>query len=211
MAETVVKVEGLEDVQHMLTNLRTGARFAASIGINRTMDEAQAAIRQGLGDRFTLRRRAFVERTIYRKPGEDFASKTHLIGRVRVHDERDFLAKFERGGQKEPTRGRSALAVPVNVRRNKADIVTRANRVAALLQSGKAFVRGRFVFQKVGRGKRASINLAYVFKRRTPLPDSLRFAETGTRIILQRGADNIRGAIQAELDRGLTYRSGASK
>lgn len=209
MSDSQVRIEGLDEVAALLDELPRNALFGASIGLNRTMDEAQAEIRQSLPGHFTLRRKTFVERTIYRKPGEDFATKDRLLGRVRIHDDRDFLAKFEQGGTKTPTRGRRALAVPVDVKRTKTEVISKANQVRALLASGKAFVRGKYVFQVQGRGRNKRLTMAYVFKSSTPLPADLHFEDTGRGVIVRRAVPNLEGAIEVEISRGLTFRSGA--
>ena len=204
MSDFTMKMEGGAELQAALANLPRKAKFAASVGMNRTIDEAQAEIKRGLPGKFTLRRKAFVEGTIYRKPREDWATKDKLEARVRVHDERDFLSKFEQGGTKSPTRGRQALAIPIAVKRNKNDIVTKANSVKALLAAGKAYVRDGKVWMLKGRGKIKTRVLAYVFRKSVPIKASLRFVETGRQVIDARGAANVAGAIEKELAGGLS-------
>ena len=205
--EVTMKVEGLDEALKNLAAMPKQVRFGASIGLNRTMNEAQDAIRASLGAKFTLRRSPFVLNTIYRKPGEDFPTATTLEARVRVHDDRNQLAKFEDGGTKEPTRGRKMLAVPVSVRRNKNDIVTKANSVKALLASGKAYMRDGKVWLLSGRGKTKTRTLAYIFKRSVPTPKKLGFVEVGTKTIAARAKDNIEGAIVQNLTTGLNVTS----
>jgi hypothetical protein len=197
-------------LKRLFAEIGPKALFAASLGMNRTMNEAQDAIRQGLQWKFTVRRKSFIESTIYRQPGKDFASKTNLQAGVRIHEERNVLAKFEEGGLKLPTGGRKALAIPVGVKRNKNDIVTAANSVKALLASGKAFIKNGKVWQIMGRGKKKTLKLAYVFKKSVPLRPDLHFVATGSKVIMERAVPNIAGAIQIELDRGLTSKSGAA-
>lgn len=199
----------LARVLRVIEDIGPKAKFAASVGMNRTANEMQDAIRDTLPGHFTLRREQFILQTIYRKPGEDFASKDHLQAGVRIHEERDVLAKFEAGGIKTPTGGRRALAIPIDVKRNKSDIVTPANRVRALLASGKAFIKDGRVWQVVGRGASKRLRLAYVFKPSVKLPADLHFVETGTKVALDRFAPNVAGAIHLELERGLTSKSGA--
>jgi len=206
MIEIKVDEQALKAAIKAIGDVGPTARFAASVGMNRTLNEAQDAIRAGLGGNFTLRRERFIKDTIYRKPGEDFASKTTLVAGVRIREDRDVLAKFEAGGVKTPRTGK-ALAIPVGVKRNKADIVTKANSVRSLLASGKAFIKNGRVWQKIGRGKRAVLKLAYVFKPSVKLAPDLHFVETGAKVINERAVPNIAGAIQVELDRGLTSSS----
>lgn len=113
MSDFMMKVEGAEEINALLAKLPANAKYGAALGMNRTMDEAQAKVKAGLSGKFTLRRKSFIENTIYRKPGQDFATKDKLEARIQVNPERDFLAKFEEGGDKGPTRGRKALGVPV--------------------------------------------------------------------------------------------------
>lgn len=196
------------DVKAALEAIPGKAHFGASIGLNRTANEIQDEIRAGLDRRFTLRRSDFVKKTIYRKPGEDFASKKNLMARVRIHDERDFLAKFEKGGRKKPISGK-ALAIPQGgVRRNKRDIVTPSQGVRRLIESGKAFVKGDAVFQRTGRGKNRRPILAYLFRPSVPIPASLEFEVVARRVAERRLEANVAGAIEIELSRGLTSRSG---
>jgi len=200
-----------KEVEDFLAAMPGKAHFGASMGLNRTANEIQDEIRAGLDNRFTLRRADFVKKTIYRKPGEDFASKNKLNAAVRVHDERDFLAKFEKGGTKTPRTGK-ALAIPQGgVRRNKRDIVTKSQGVRALLAAGKAFIKGDAVFQRIGRGKARRPILAYLFRRSVKIPDSLRFEETARKVADNRLAANVAGAIEVELSRGLTTKSGPTK
>lgn len=200
-------LRSLADVQ---AQLRAAAprqvRFATSLGLNRTADEIQAAIRHSLAQRFTLRRRTWVERTIYRQPREDFARHTSLTAGVRIHPEHDILAKFEAGGVKRPREGRF-LAIPVGVRPTPSTVVPRHLRLRALLEGGRAFIRGGRVFRRLGRGRRARVELAYLFRPAVPIPRSLGFRATSERIAARRLVPNVAGAISIELSRGLTTRS----
>ena len=197
----------LKQVEAAIKAAGSKALFGASVGLNRTANEVQDGIRASLPGHFTLRRAEFVKQTIYRKPGEDFASKTKLQAGVRIREDRNFLAKFEAGGIKAPTEGRRFLAIPVGVKRNKNDIVTKANSIKALLASGKAFLKNGKVWLKTGRGGKI-LKLAYVLKPNVKIAPDLKFVETGTKIALARLAPNVIGAIQVELDRGLTSSNG---
>jgi len=200
-----------KDVVDFLAAMPGKAHFGASIGLNRTANEIQDAIRATLPGHFTLRRADFVKKTIYRKPGEDFASKHKLTAGVRIHEDRDFLAKFEEGGTKTPRAGRF-LAIPQGgVRRNKRDIITKSQGVRSLLAKGKAFIKQGAVFQLTGRGKARHPILAYLFRRSVKIPASLHFEDTARRVADQHLEANVAGAIEIELTRGLTSKSGPSK
>ena len=237
MSVTQIVVAGLEDVEAMMARLPENAKFGASIGLNRTADEVQAGIRAGLqGKGFTLRRKSFVEQTIYRKPGEDFATKAKLEARVRIHDERDVLAKHEEGGQKRPRQGR-VVAVPIGARPTKDALVpakyqlktlffnrqSRWSQVKTVATTKSKTARRRLLKRSVasdvtvtpdgrvwlteGRGKSRRSTLLWVFKKATWIPPRLRFEETGRSIATNRLRPNVEGAIEVELTRGLTTKS----
>ena len=170
-------------------------RFAASVGLNRTVDEAQREIQASLGSKFTLRRADFVKRTIYRKPGEDFATKDKLIAAVQVNPERDFLAKFEAGGDKTSKSG-GPVAIPIDIRRNKNDIVPKSQWVGALLAAKKAFIKNGLVLQRLGtKATGFEIRLAYIFKPSVRIRPVLKFVETARAVAARRLVPNVAGSI----------------
>lgn len=88
------------------------AAFATALAMNRTLDEAQEAERQGIAERFTLRPRgrAFINRLVKRRR-EDFATATRLTARLRIEgpegdlDRGQILTRHEDGGTRQPTSG----------------------------------------------------------------------------------------------------------
>ena len=226
----------LAHVERLLKDLPANARFGASVGMNRTANEMQDGIRASLPGKFTLRRRAFIEQTIYRKPGEDFATKDRLIAGVRIHDERDVLAKFEAGGVKRPRDGKS-VAVPLAARPSKGSVVPERFKLSTLFfnQRGlfsqaeailntkgrgrrrgllkasagaNVFVSNGIVYMRQGKGRGTKLVKLWVFKKETPLPASLHFVDTAKRIAATRLIPNVVGAIELEISRGLTTKSG---
>ena len=239
MTDFTMKLEGADEVNALLAKLPANARYGAALGMNRTMDEAQAEIRRGLSGKFTLRRKSFVENTIYRKPGEDWATKDKLEARVQVNADRDQLAKFEEGGDKRPRSGK-ALGVPVigGARPTKGAVVPekfklktlffsqqgllsqarsiagakkRSGRNALLKASAKKYVsmNGK-VFEIIGTKRAPRLKLLWVFRPSVRIAPKLRFAETGKRVIASRAEPNVSGAIEVEIMRGLTTKSGVS-
>lgn len=237
--EFTMKLEGADVVNSLLASLPANARYGAAVGMNRTLDEAQAAIQGGLPGKFTLRRQTFVRNTIYRKPREDWATKDRLEARVRVNEDRNVLEKFEEGGDKRPRSGK-ALGIPVlgGARPTKGAVVPekfklkalffsqqgllsqarsiagtkkRTGRKALLRASGKKYVsmNGK-VFEIVGTKATPRLKLLWVFKPSVRIAPKLRFVETGKRVIDRRGLSNILGAIEVEVTRGLTTKSGVS-
>lgn len=131
-----IKVTGTNAVRDELRRIGRQAPFAMSVALNNTANDAQKAIRGGLSA-FTLRRKTFVENTIYRKPGQDFATKTKLVATVRVNPERDFLAQHEEGGDKRPRSGAN-VAIPLPaVQPDRSVVIPRRLRPSGLRTNGQ--------------------------------------------------------------------------
>jgi hypothetical protein len=108
--------------------------FATAQALNRTANDVQKAQQSGMGDRFTLRRKTWVERSIKRGK-DDWASKKKMEAAVRVEaygdaSRSDVLAQHEKGGVKKPKRGRS-LAIPDQIRKNPKKVVPDKERPKA--------------------------------------------------------------------------------
>lgn len=106
--------------------------FAASNALNDTAKLFQYRERQHMGNIFTVRRKPWVDNSV---KITDFATKRSLTATVAIEapgqkNRSDILGKFETQTQKTPKSGRT-IAVPVDVRRSKADIITKANRPKA--------------------------------------------------------------------------------
>lgn len=249
MSDMMIKVDGMVELNELVAQLPRKTLFAVSMGMNRTMDEAQDAIRKRAASKFTLRRKTFVEQTIWRRPGlwphGDFANKDNPhSAAVRVNPDRDFLAKFEEGGSKRPRGGGvggagdkdRALAVPVGARPSKGAVVPTKYTLKALFfgqQSigsqaksvyGKrqgvrktllkrsvaqdvAVINGK-VFQVQGTKNKPKLNLLWVFKKATWIKPDLQFIKTGREVIERRAEANVAGAIEIEMTRLLTTKSG---
>lgn len=179
-----IEVLGEEAARRMFDEIGRQGPFALSRTLNALANKTQQTVQNQLGERFTLRRPDFVKRTIYRKPGQDFATKSKLEAAVRVHPDRNFLAKFEDGGTKTSTSG-SRLAVPIEVRRNKNEVITKANRPKALLNKPKVFKKGKLILQQVGRAKAAVTRVLYVLTRSVTIAPRLHMADTAKRVTEQ--------------------------
>jgi len=186
------------DVVEQLAGLDGQMRFAMSKALNATANDAQRAIQDSLASRFTLRRPEFIKRTIKRNKG-DFATKEMLVASVRIDPTRDLLAKFEDGGMKVPTNGR-AIAIPTeHVRRTKAQIVQASQRPRPLIASGKGFSKSGRLLMRIGRGARAMLRTAYVFKARVRIPKRLGFVDTATTSVDRTWEARTRAAIDSVL------------
>lgn len=194
MISVDVQTQGVVD---FLDQFSKQGKLAIVVALNRTADDVQKAVQDSLQDHFTLRRADFIKRTIYRKPGEDFATADHFAARVQVNPDRDVLAKFELGGDKVGATG-GRVAVPIDIRRNKSDIIPRLLRPRALLASGKAFINKQgAILERVGRGNgNSQYLLAYVLKPSVRITPSLGFEATALKTIDERFPINLEGAFE---------------
>jgi hypothetical protein len=165
LIELEVSVVDQSGVVGWLSGVRAQLPYATSVAINRTLDTAQAAIRTSLPEHFTIRRKDFIERTIYIGP-KDRARKDNLIGTVRVNPERDFLAKFETGGEKHSKSGK-ALAVPVIRARDKTMIIRRSDPLALKKLLEAIDARGGKVKQRRKKGQPPPTAMGDVFILKT--------------------------------------------
>jgi hypothetical protein len=166
--------------------------FALSLAINNTFLDFQKAERAHFAQVFTERRKDFLEKQGVKRIGPA-ATKRNLSITAGIDPKADFLVKFEGGTPKTPLSGRN-LAIPVDVKRNKADIVTRGNRPRAIIQrlgnktgAGSVFViqPGQAtrlnvrpgVYQRTG-AKGQKVKLLYAFAPQVKTPRVLAFAQT---------------------------------
>lgn len=169
-----ITIEGGESLTAALAACRQRAPAAMAKALNDTANSAQTRVRDGLASRFTLRRPDFMLRTIYRKPGQDFATTQQQQAAVGINPERNYFAKFEDGGRKTARSGRD-VAIPLPaVKRNKADVVTAANRPKGLL--GKPGVRkvvtphGTWIVQEKRKYKGMGARTEFLYKLQPDVP-----------------------------------------
>jgi hypothetical protein len=97
-----------------------------SVALNNLANIAQRVTQETVMQNFTVRQKPFILNTIKRQRPVDFATKQNLVSAVRVDQTRDFLAKFERGGEKHAIQGKPYVAVPSkDIRRNKRGLIPR--------------------------------------------------------------------------------------
>lgn len=188
----MIEINITADTSEAVQLLQTADRqlpFAISKALNETANEVQKAQRLEVQQHFTLRHPTFILNTIKIFPQER-ATKDRLTVVIRIDPDRDFLAKFEAGGEKRPLVGQF-LAVPAAIA-SKHDIIPSSLRPKALqiqphttsagkiqlkgLQGTYIIESGRFsgLFQRKGGVSR----LLYAFKKEVPLPASLHFEDT---------------------------------
>lgn len=174
--------------------------FARSLAVNKLGEAFQQAERARLGQIFTLRRKSFVELQGVKRLG-GIATKASPTVTYGIDPKASFLEKFEDQRVKRPTLGAGhSLAVPVQARRSRADIITTANRPKALIAKGKTrkgagrvFVLtakrgplGPGVFQTTGRKGRGAVKLLFAFESQVRIDPTLSFVETAKKIADER-------------------------
>ena len=183
---------GTDHQRQAMADIKKQAPFAMSLALNRTANAAQTEIRSGLSA-FTLRRKEFVERTIFRTRGVDFATKAKLQASVRVNPARDFLAQHEEGGQKAPVSGQH-VAVPLPAVQEAAGqpVIPKRLRPSGLRLNGQVrkVVTPSGVFlvrNRLGKGRGRlegwRTEFLYSLKKSVPIRPRLRFHENAQKAI----------------------------
>lgn len=176
-----------------LSGIRSQIPYAASVLVNNLANDGQSAVRAALAGEFHLRRKDFVERTIYRDPKRDFATKANLSATVRVNPERDFLGKFEADQTKHSRAGR-ALAIPIPRLQSPSLIIGRnsplsVKAVMSLIQQQGGRQVGPF---KRRAAKRAQQQAFYLIKsRRTAKTLIIQRTGPGTTRVLYEFVDEV--------------------
>jgi hypothetical protein len=158
--------------------------YVMSKTINGIMLDAQAEVVRGIHERFQIKNRQFVKYSVKMRK---FAKKNSLTAELGIADQRgsDILAKFEEGGTKTATDGRT-LAIPVGVPRG-ARGVSPGNRPRTLIQAKKAFVirtneatGAGVILGRRGRGGK-EVRTLFVLTPRVKIDNRLRFHDTVAR------------------------------
>ena len=214
----VIQLDPSEFLGELDSIARRQLPYATARALNAVAFDFQSAEQEGISQRFRLRRPAFVKQGIY-FPTQQRADyrRGDLSATVSIEPKRDFLSKFEQGGWKAP-RSATRLAVPIDARRTKSDIVTAGDRLGALgfrLHGrgpkgtvGRGLKRtfsirypdGRgYIFRRIGSGKRASMRLLYLFRPRVVIPPSLEFHATAESVARARFVPAFAAAFQDAL------------
>jgi len=191
MARQVIEIRQSAEVTAALRNIGRQAPFALSLALNRTANEAQREIRRGLSA-FTLRRKEFIERTIYRGVG-DKATKASPFASVRVNPARDVLAQHEEGGQKTAKFGTN-VAIPLPAVRQLAGspVIPKRLRPQGLRMNEKVrkvvTPNGTFLVRNVAGKGRGRLNgwrtdFLYRLKPSVPLRPRLGFHRSAMKAI----------------------------
>lgn len=208
-----VKVRNEQAARSLLTDIRNRAPFAVATACNAIANGVQSEVRKSLSANFTLRRKLFIEQSIYRNRATDFAKKGQRLIQaiVRVNPERDYLAKFEDGEQKKPVNGLH-VAIPLpKVRPSFGMIVKDRDRLPAL--RGIPSVRkittqaGTFIVRDVkGRGKAfrgARTDFLYKLQRSVPIRPRLGMVKTFENVVDDKAVPEMLAAMDKALFQSL--------
>jgi hypothetical protein len=212
-----VKVD-TRQLTRRLGDLARKAPQAIANGINRTAEELQRVQRADQRRSFTVRRPAFVDKAVKIKP---FARRGSLFAIVLIDPpggqaRASILTQHEQGGPKR-AKGGGRVAVPIDARRNKSDIVQKGQRIRALnlhpdgrgriIGARRVFIAGRrgeanqVVLQRVGKGKRSKVRVLYSLERSVPLTPRLHFKQNAERVVRQSFARNLEAGIKEAIER----------
>lgn len=171
--------------------IRQQLPFATSKAVNDITLEARDYLRDRVAASFIIRRPWVTAKGAF---PVTLSKKGDVVkrGTVRLDPSRDFLGKFEQGGDKVSRTG-AKLAVPIEARPNPRALVPKALGVRALqlratrTASGKVQLKGlqrTFVVKTAGqslilqRKARGVVRTLYAFKRSVPIPPALHFYDS---------------------------------
>lgn len=172
--------------------------FATMRMINEIAEGFQAEKQEDIVRKFTVRRPSFIMNTVKIARGH-FATKDNLRAIVGIDPERDVLSKFEEDGVKQPMFDGHSLAIPIEARRNKQDIVAAGNRPKAFQLTNQTSGSGKVakglkrtflikgangeggIFQRQGKGKGSSIHLLFALRKSVTIPRNLTFVADAKR------------------------------
>jgi hypothetical protein len=224
MINLQVQITGGDDLINELAGVADQVPFATSVAINNTLNDIQRDVRTHVHSTFIMRAQDFIDRTIYIGP-LDRAKKDRLTGTIRINPDRDFLAKFEDGGEKTP-QGSASLGVPIVRQGSPALIIGRSDPLslralfADLQKQGVAEGRigkrrgapKRLVQQKVflitGRdGKTLLVKrdggvttVLWVFEKEVPIKADLDFVEIAMNTALEVWEQNASDALDMAIE-----------
>lgn len=179
--------------------------FAIKNALNAVGLDVQVAERQRLRDVFTIRRPAYADRAIK----ITFATKQEPYTTVAIQPPgggSDIFGKFEDQTEKLPL-GSHGVAVPIDARRNKADIIVKGQRpkdyhlhregarivgdngtYIVKLSDGRELLLqrkdlGKRAAKKQGRGTNERATLLYIFVPRVRIHPNLQFVPSAEQIV----------------------------
>lgn len=191
--ELSIRITGHDEIRRALQEIGRKAPRALTLTLNKLADDGQKAVQDSLTTGFTLRRPDYVRKTIFRQPGQDFATNSRPRAAFGVNPARDMLAKFEEDSIKAPMSGRS-VAIPLPAVKPTPDtVVAKGLRVSSLRTDPKVrkitTPNGTFLVKEKRAGKvkgerfGARTDVLYKLVPSVRLKARLRFHVTAQRTI----------------------------
>lgn len=182
--KTEIDVLGTDIAREMFEEIGRQAPFAQALTLTNLAKRTHEKKRAELDTIFTLRKAPFIKSTIRRT----VALKSRLEASVYIDPDpkKDFLAKFEDGGPKQPRGTHIAVPLPDVKRSAKSGVIVAKMRPKALLENPKAkkirtpngvfIVLERNASKKQGLGRRTEF--LYELRPRVMIRPELKLAAT---------------------------------
>jgi hypothetical protein len=184
-----IQVHNARWLDHIADCRKNQVPQALKTGVNILATNVQGVERRHMKDIFEERRPEWLDRSV---KITHFATKAEPWATIGIHppggDARaDVITKFEDETEKLP-RG-ATLAIPIDVRRNKRDIVLNSQRPTALRSNARVFVIRKangvgLILQRITRGANKGTNrLLYLLVPRARIHPDLHFEENAKRTV----------------------------
>lgn len=192
-----MRVRVSHDVERLITGTADADKrhvpFALARALTWTAKDAQGVVQEDLPNRYTLRNN-WVKNGIRIVPAKKDEPQA-VVGSLEP-----FMKRQEEGGTKK-ARDHSRVAVPVNARRNKRQMIPKGQRPAALKGKPKIFMvtkgSGSGILRRVGKA-RYPLQLLYWLKRGVQVKPSFGFqANTSTTVKDRFGPNFVESLAQA--------------
>ena len=201
-----IRIDASATIKSLDALARSQLPFAIARAITQTGLDFQKAERAHFAQVFTERRKDFIEKQGVKLLG-GIATKTRPSITFGVDQKASFLTKFELGGQRPLLTGHSVM-IPVDIKRNKRDIVTTGNRPRPLIDRlGKQpGARGVFLlteqhgklapglYQRFGRGGK-QIRLLFAREQKATIKPVLDFELNFLKIVKSNWQTNFQTAL----------------
>lgn len=174
-------------------------KFALAYGINETLKHSQQKQISFMERTYTIRRRNLLKASVRMLK---FAKASDLRGEVGIHRElMRVWGTHETGGPERPRQSKY-IAVPQGVKRSQTGRITKANRPSNLKNSF-VLTRGndRYIFRRVGRGRRSRIEFMYSLERQIQIKPTLQFVGNVSSTINKRYDYFVEKGVARELQR----------
>lgn len=155
---------------------------AMSNSINTIMLKGQSEQLTAMGKAFTIRRSSYAKRNIKFSP---FSKPSTLSGTIQVAGPAGKVSvfeKFEKGGRYGATSSANKAVPTSHVRPDKSKVIPASKRPRNLKNT---FREGNRIMQRIGKGKRERVELAYNIASSVTVKPSLNFVTRITKIAQQ--------------------------